>query len=332
MTSAMFKPVLAQDVIERKVSFHPISTGWHVGKCALCNDYKERAGFKFEDGSVIYNCWNCTTTSVYEEHSGKMSHTFKKILRAFGVDDDEISAIVNTSFFNAKKEKSTISLASLIEIDTTTPITQLPPGAFPLGHNDELDYQLTLVDYLEKRKVDLSKYNFFWSMGERFLNRIIIPFYRDGKLIYWQARSIDPAEKKRYDNSPVSRSAIMFNMDEINSYTRSPLFITEGVFDAMMVDGVAILGSKLNPAKKELLSRSNRRLVFVIDKDETGRHLAEEVLANGWEIAFSPEGTRDLNDSVMRFGTIWTINEMMKSICPNSDKARLAINVYCGGK
>lgn len=327
----MFKTETIQSLIEERVPFRPISTGWNVGKCPLCNDYKERSGFKFEDGHVIYNCWNCSVTSVYEENSGSMTKTFRRILTAFGFDDSEISTAVNLPFFNKKKldEEAPITLAKLTAVNTTAQVINLPPGSHPLGNNADLSYQEKLVSYLLKRRVDLSQYEFFYSLDKRFINRIIIPFYRNGKLIYWQARSIDASEKKRYDNAPVIRDAVIFNHDQLTSYSRLPLFVTEGVFDAMMVDGISILGSKLNPAKLELLSKSKRRLIFVIDKDKNGKKLAEDVLEHGWDIAFSPDGTGDINQSVERFGLSWTIYELMKSIPKNNDAARLSINVNC---
>ena len=326
----MFQTTTIQSLIEERIHFRPISTGWLTGKCQLCNDYKERAGFKFEDGKVIYNCWNCSTASVYEETSGKMSKTFRRILRAYGFDDDEINAVIYTPFFNKKEtESKTITLAKLTAVNTHTPTIELPPKTFPLGHSKFIEYQQKLVNYLVTRRVDLSKYEFFFSLEERFKDRIIIPFYRNGKLTYWQARSIDPNEKKRYDNAPVSRDAVIFNHDQLHSYSRLPLFVTEGVFDAMMVDGIAILGSKLNAAKAELLAKTKRRLVFVIDKDRNGRSLAEDVLERGYDIAFAPDGADDLNKSVQRFGLTWTIYELMKSIPKDNAAANLAIKMNC---
>jgi len=289
-----------------------------------------RAGFKFDNGTIGFNCWNCSTTGKYEEFSGRISKNFRKILNAYGIDDSEISSVVNTAFFVKKeKEESKITLAQLTKVNTSTPTIKLPPKSFLLGHNEFLEYQEKLVSYLLERKVDLYKYKFFFSLEQRFINRIIIPFYRSQNLIYWQARSIDSAEKKRYDNAPIGRDAVMFNFDKLNSYSNAPLFITEGVFDAMMVDGVSILGSKLNDAKIELLSKSSRRLVFVIDKDANGKHFAEDVLEKGWEIAFTPDGTEDVNQSVQRFGLSYTIYEMIKRTTKDPDQARFLIRQNC---
>jgi hypothetical protein len=320
-----------EDLIHEKIPLGVAdSRGFFSLKCQVCNDYKVRAGFKFDLGNIGYNCWNCSTTGKYEEFSGRISKNFRKILNAYGIDDSEISAVVNTTFFVKKeKEDTKITLAKLTKVNTTTPTIKLPLKSFPLGHPEFVDYQQKLVTYLIDRKVDLDKYKFFFSLEPRFLNRIIIPFYRGANIIYWQARHIDNVEKKRYDNAPVGRDAVMYNFDQLNSYATAPLFITEGVFDAMMVNGVAILGSKLNDAKTELLAKTGRRLVFVIDKDKNGKHLAEDVLSKGWEIAFAPDGSEDLNQSVCSFGLSYTIYELMKSITKDNDPARLSINRYC---
>ena len=327
----MIQQAKLEDLIREKVPLPPEDArGFHSLKCQCCNDYKVRAGFKFEDGNVVYNCWNCSTTSVFEEFSGKISKKMRGILNAYGIDDTEISGVINTAFFNKKeKENSTITLANLTKVNTNTPTVKLPEKSLPLGHDGFYDYQIKLLTYLEKRKIDIEKFQFFFSLEPRFIDRIIIPFYRNGNLIYWQARSINPDEKKRYDNAPVGRDAVMFGIDKLRTYSSAPLFVTEGVFDAMMVDGVALLGSKLNEAKVALLQESSRRLVFVIDKDKNGQHLAEDVLKRGWEIAFTPDGATDLNNSVQRFGMAYTIYGMMQNIPKDADAARLLITLNC---
>lgn len=324
----MFKQLRLGDLIKEKVH-STLQKDWYVEKCPCCNDYKNRAGFKLEGDAVIYNCWNCSTTSVYEEFSGKISRKMRSILNAHGIDDTEISSVVNSSFFAEKKEEK-ITLATLAKINTSTPTVKLPEKSFQIGNCPEfIDYQIKLVEYLESRKVDVNKFPFYFSLEDRFIDRVIIPYYRSGKLIYWQARSIHDHEKKRYDNAPVGREAVLFNYDALNSYSAEPLFVSEGVFDAMMFSGVATLGSKLTPAQLELLHKSNRKLVFVIDKDENGRHLAEKVLKEGWQIAFVPNGSKDLNHCVVKHGRTWTAWQLMKNLPKDADSAQLAININC---
>jgi hypothetical protein len=320
-----------EDLIREKISLGKTdSRGFYSFKCQCCHDYKVRAGFKFEHNMIGYNCWNCGKAGKYEEFSGKISKNMRGILNAYDIDDSEISTVVNSAFFFKKEEEeSSISLASLAKVNTITPIVTLPSKSFKLGSTaDFSEYQEKIINYLISRKVNFDKYPFYFSLNDRYINRVVVPFYRDGALVYWQARAIDD-NKKRYENAMVSRDAVIFNVDKLFNHTNAPLFVAEGIFDAMMFDGVAILGSKLTPAKLELLKKSTRKLIFVIDKDKNGKHLAEEVIRHGWKIAFSPEGTEDLNTSVQRFGLIWTANELVKSIPKNADAERLAINLNC---
>jgi hypothetical protein len=320
-----------EDLIREKIPLgSPDSHGFYSLKCQCCNDYKVRAGFKFESGSIGYNCWNCSTASRFEEFSGRISKKMRGILNDYGIDDTEISAVVNSAFFNKEAPEEKITLKSLGRIDTSTPEVQLPPKSFKIGHPDFIEHQVKLVSYLVGRRVNIDKYPFYFSLDDRHKNSVIIPFYRNGKLIYWQSRSTISL-KGRYDNAAVGREAVMFNFDELYRYSKSPLFITEGVFDAMVVDGLSILGSKLSPAKAKLLEDSLRRKIFVIDKDKNGRSLAMDVINRGYEIAFSPEGTSDLNHSFQRFGSIWTVQQLLKSIPAGKDAAQLAINNYCRG-
>lgn len=327
----MIKQQKLEELIRERIPLgNPDSRGFYSHKCQICNDYKVRAGFKFEDNSVGFNCWNCSTTARYEEFSGQISGKMRNVLRAYGIEDSDISQVVNIAFFAPKEEAKKLTLGSLTKVNTNTPPIKLPPNSFKIGETaDHLDIQEKLVAYLDGRKIDLNHWTFFYSTNERFKDRVIIPFYRNGSLIYWQARSINEFEKKRYDNAIVSREAVIFNMDELQRFSPMPLFVSEGVFDAMMFNGIATLGSKFTDAKLELLRRTSRRLVFVIDKDKNGRGFAESVLKAGWEITFTPDGVDDLNNSVQRFGKAFTMQQLMNNIPKDADTALLSLNRFC---
>ena len=319
-----------ETLIRNNVSFEITGkTGFNNLKCPLCNDHKPRLGIKFDANVIGANCFNCGFGAKYNSLDGKLSKNFRKLLIALGIDDTEISAVVNSSFFVEKKEEK-ITLTALSKVNTSTPTVKLPEKSFQIGNCIEfIDCQIKLAEYLEARKVDVNKFPFFFSLEDRFIDRVIIPFYRNGKLIYWQARSINPHEKKRYDNAPVGREAVLFNFDALSTYSAEPLFVTEGVFDAMMFNGIATCGSKLSAAQIELLHKSNRKLIFVIDKDENGKHLAKKVLEEGWQIAFVPNGSKDLNDCVVKHGRTWTAWQLMKNLPKDADSAQLAININC---
>lgn len=305
------------------------STGFYSTKCAVCGDYKPRMGVKFDGDNIIINCFNCGLSVVHTEGSGKISRRFRSTLNAFGIDDTVISSIINSAFFKSPEKSDNISLASLQEIDTHTPTTDLPAGAVLL--KDSVSQQAEVArDYLLSRCIDLDRYNFYISDTPRFKNRVIVPFFRNGRLIYWTARSTDPSEKNRWDNCPESRRAVLFNIDKLMHHSQAPLLVAEGVFDAMIFDGIALLGSKLSDAKIKLLQDSRRPLCFVIDKDQNGAALAREVLTRQLgSISFTPSGTQDINDSTQRYGRLWTAQQIFKNKCQDPDWAELAIRAQC---
>lgn len=322
-----------ESLIHSKILLVPDSNGWHCTKCPICNDYKIRAGFIVSGDTITYNCWNCGTKAKYTEFSGEISKNFKKILSAFGIDDSDISEVVNSYFFHNKEKPKEITLDTLLEIDTSTPKCSLPRNSFRLGYHDSFsEQQERICAYLESRCVDILKYPFYFSVEERFVNSVIIPYYRNGQIIFWQARSILPG-KSRYDNAPVGRNAVMFNMDKLHSFSSEPLIVTEGVFDAMMFDGISLTGSSLNEAKIHLLSQAKRNLIFIIDKDGNGKHLAEKVLQlKLGRISFLPDSADDLNKSVQIYGKLWTAYQIMNNIPNNDDSAKMMIDLYCKDK
>ena len=324
-----FKTDSLVDLLKSKIVFRHINTGWEVGKCQCCNDYKERAGFKFTDSAFMYNCWNCNTVGGYDGVSTNISKKTRDILNAYGLSNDEINQALGGSFFASGGNTENISLQTL-QAEIVFQDVDLPKGSIRLGYSDDhLDQQFALVKYLDSRRVDLEKYPMYFNPASEYADRVIIPYYKNGKLIYWQARSILANDKNRFLNAPVIRDSILFNIDKLNSFSKMPLFVTEGVFDAMMVDGIALLGSTLNAQKQELLSKSNRHKIFVIDKNLNGKKLAHKALSLGWDIMFTPNNTEDLNDCVKQYGKIWTADYLVKNIPKDRTMAEIQIQLYC---
>jgi len=102
--------------------------------------------------------------------------------------------------------------------------------------------------------------------------RLIIPFKRSGKLIYYIARSILPNEPLRYKNPSVDdvgigKSELLFNEDALNIYDDVWLF--EGVFDALTIGShcVSSQGWALSKEQIAIIRRSGcKRLWFAPDK------------------------------------------------------------------
>lgn len=306
---------LLSELIEDKISLGKESaTGFRTVRCAVCNDHSERAGFKFDGEFVGYSCFNCQAKFKYEEGSGKLNRWARQALEAFGITKQELDEVAGSAFFNKIEAPKAMDLASLKEqVKLYTPEVPLPPKSYPLGaaHHDE--FQAPIIEYLLSRCVDPLKLNAHFSLDKKYLNRVILPCMRDGKVIYWQARALTN-EKPRYLSPGIDKAAVMWGYDNLWIDQDLPLFVTEGIFDAASVNGVALIGSVLNPSKLEVLKRCRRRKVVVVDRDRNGGLLADVALSTGWEITFPPTGSGDINSSIQENGKLFTIWTLMKNM------------------
>lgn len=302
------------EIIQSKLALGaPNPRGFVDVRCPICNDSKPRGGFKFDDVSTGYSCYNCNSKFKYEEGTGRFSKNARQILEAFGITREDLVPI-RSALFSVPKEETEIKLEELQKVKLVTPTVALPEKSHPIGAEHHEEIQLPIAEYLVERGIDPLKINAHFSLDPRYLGHAIIPYMRDGKIIYWQARNIDRTAKRRYLNSPTARDAVMYGYDNIYNWAPEPLFVTEGVFDAIVLDGVGILGSSLNAAKLEILKKCRRRLIFVIDRDKTGGTLGHQVIENGWQISFVDKRASDANDSVVRFGLPYTIYSLLKNV------------------
>lgn len=317
-------------IIQERVVLGGISpTGFYNLRCPVCNDYTERGGFKFDGDTTGYSCWNCQSKFKYEEGTGKLTKNAKDILEAFGITR-EVLRELTSSIFLKPPEESEISLEAVTKVKLHTPEIAFPDRSRALLSDGHEEMQEPILEYLLSRKIDPLQQTLYFSLDPKFLRRVIIPYWRDGKLIYWQARTIDPGVKPRYKNPSAAKDAIIYGYDQLHAYDAAPLFVTEGVFDAIMINGLCILGSSLNAAKIEILKRTKRRLIFVIDRDQTGGALGKAVLANGWELTFVDLRANDINDSVVKFGLPYTAFSLIKNATNKSNMLQSSISLNVG--
>lgn len=313
----MLKALPLRELIEQNIPLgRQLPSGWYVSRCPVCNDYKERAGFLFEGDDVVWHDFNCGAAFSFKQENPELSKNTKRILKSYGISDAQLDAVTANAFFNKPVETSKeIDLESLKKkINLSTPEIDFPPLTYPLGSDKATEIQKPLIEYLKSRHIDYIKLKCAFSLDSKWLNRIIIPVYRNEKLIFWQARSILPNEKIRYKSPSFNKDAVLWGYDNLFTRFDSPLFITEGIFDAYEFNGVAMLGSSLNEAKVQVLSKSPRKKVFVIDKNKNGLQVANKALELGWDITFVDSRVSDINESVRKFGRSFTAWSLMKNM------------------
>ena len=101
------------------------------------------------------------------------------------------------------------------------------------------------LEYCVARKIDIAKYQFYATRQEQYNlhKRIIIPFIWQGRTIGYTARAVTDGVKPKYHSS--YEPNYVFNIN--NQLPDSKFVIVcEGPFDAMSIDGVAVLNNECN--------------------------------------------------------------------------------------
>lgn len=304
-----------QELIQNNVNLtHATNSGFHPIECAVCNDHSQRAGFKFENGTVGYHCFNCKAKFLYTEGETIISNRAVQILECFGISKHSIMETVNSNFFETGEitferimQSRQRTLGSLIGTEV-----KMPKHSFFVGSDKHPDIEKKITDYLASRMIDPYKVKAMYSLSERHIDRVLLPIYQKGTLIHWQSRAITSNIRPKYLTCNDNHNVAIWGLH--NSYKHSgPLFITEGIFDASLIDGVAILGSTISPEQVSILEGIRRKKVIVVDYDSNGSSLATTALHQGWDITFAAKG-KDVNKTCMSDGLIYTIHTLMTNI------------------
>ena len=100
-------------------------------------------------------------------------------------------------------------------------------------------------------------------------NRVIVPCYSGCRLMGWSARSLYQNVRPKYlYPKGMARRKMVFNQDALHEQTDAPLFVVEGVFDALALypNSVALLGKPSNE-HTDLFIGSTRHFVVAFDGD-----------------------------------------------------------------
>jgi len=177
-------------------------------------------------------------------------------------------------------------------------------------------------EYLEKRKLDPSKFYFAYKFKEwtntqkqtfdtigRDESRIIIPMYDEDKiLIGFQGRSLGPNSVK-YITVMINEDAPkVYGLDKVDN--EKPIYIIEGPFDATLVqNGVAMCGSDL-----DIRSFGWSDCIYVYDNEPRNREIVNRIdktINGGYKVVIWPTSVveKDINDMVLGGHNIMSVLE-----------------------
>ena len=96
----------------------------------------------------------------------------------------------------------------------------------------------------------------------------------------------------------------------------------EGVFDAILIDGIAVQGNAVSAEQAHLIDKLGCRVIVCPDRDEAGKDLINQAIELGWEVSFPDwhPSCKDAADAVARYGRVATLQSIIDSATNNKIK------------
>ena len=305
--------------------------GWTNFNAVCCQyngesrpDTRNRGGLRMSGDSCVYHCFNCKYSASWTP-GHNLSRKMENLLDWFNIgltEKKKIKFKVWQLWMNAKSATPIAQTAFVPKSMFSFDAIELPGDAKPFSHwldpkNFHPDFP-AVAAYMLSRGEDLfDAYEYYWSPStEHNLNqRVIIPFWWDGKIVGWNARDIVGDLKYKYFASTPPN--YIFNTESID-YDNQFIFVCEGAFDALSIGGVAMLGDKITNEQADWLDDTGKKIIIVADREKAGGTLVQMAMERGWYVSLLEKlgddvSIKDAAQSVQELGKLYTLLAIMDS-------------------
>ena len=298
----------------------PSPSGWISFNAPCCHhrghspDKRKRGGIRFENG-VIYNCFNCKFTASWQP-GRQLSEKFKTLCRWLGASDSDIKDMI---FEALKTESPEYEFTDQVE-KVTFERKSLPEGSLRLSEWANLandlpeDLLINLEDvikYVISRGHDPSNELFYWSPLNGFESRIIIAFYYNGIITGYTARKVTEGKPKYLSEQ---HPHFVFNVDN-QKEEQKYVFVCEGPFDALAVNGTALLTNNISDQQARILNSLGSEIIVIPDQDKAGLNVIDRAIHYNFSVAFPnwDDDVKDVADAVNRYGRLFVVVDAIKT-------------------
>jgi hypothetical protein len=306
------------------VSFLPgkrkqTASGWISFNAPCCihrgdtQDRRQRGGLKpGTDGSWSYHCFNCGYTASFVL-GRNLTFKARKLLEWMNVPTEEIERINLESLKHksiegllGERQAVVNQLQNIVFEDRDLPhdTQQLEPGS--IGEA-----------YLLRRNISLD-YPFLYKTMPR--QGIVIPFTHDNQVVGHTTRFLDDKTPRYIQDI---QHGYVFGTD-LQQANWQYAVVVEGVFDALSINGLAVLHAEINDAQVRLIRSLGREVIVVPDQDEAGMKLVDRAVELGWSVSM-PDwlDCKDVNDAVIKYGRLATLI----TILANKESSKIKIEL-----
>lgn len=295
-------------------------SGWITFDCPMCNDKRKRAGVIAKAAKISYHCFNCHYVTGWSP-SAQLGKKYIDLAARLGATDESIHA-VRVELFKHKEELEGVVEENYVYNFSKFEIVDLPEQVMLVG---DLPDDHEVKQYAVQRGL-LDLYTLLYFPNDPlYAKRLVVPFTFNGDIVGWTARHINPPDKQTPKYLHKMASGYVFNVDRFADSDREIVIVVEGVFDAIAIDGIAVLGNHVTPEQAHLIEKLGKRVILCPDRDEPGKELIEEALALGWEVSFPPweKNIKDAADAVQYYGRLLTVASIIKHATDNKIKAQV---------
>lgn len=331
-------------------------------RCPLCGDSQKNKraargyifpGQKKYANRLFFKCFNCNESMSFERFLFRIDSGLAQEYRMHGFagNNNTASIITKTQDSNIPKNDASNTLIEQDNFDRfCVKIKNLDKTHFAykyLIEERKLPKELVLselyyTDDFRKLLYDLKEeYPSFSSISDETLERmrpndrrVIIPIKtREGKIVGFQGRSLDPNNKIRYITiklNPYSAKVFGLNRIDVN---KERIYVFEGPFDSMFIDNsLAVMDSDLSNITNLLPDIPKSKFVLVFDNEPRNESIVENMKKAIKEhlriVIFSPElgdayeKNKDINDLVKNAKIDpEDISRTLDSLTRNSDRS-----------
>lgn len=293
------------------------SSGWISFNAPCCvhngesQDKRQRGGIKATDQGWSYHCFNCGFTASFVLGRA-LSFKARRFLQWLNVPQEEIERINleslrhrNVEGILAERQQIVERLNNIVFEDR-----DLPAHCQPLDRTNGVGYAGTdnAVQYLQDRCVPLD-YPYLYKPMPR--PGVVIPFTHNGQVVGHTMRFLDDRTPKYIHDL---QHGYVFGTD-LQRPDWQHAIVVEGVFDALCINGLAVLHAEINDAQARLIRSLDREITVVPDQDEAGMKLVDRAIELGWTVSMPewPADVKDVNDAVKKWGRLATLITIMQS-------------------
>ena len=276
-------------------------TNIYEGGCPICREgkswgRKRRLYYVVKDNSIFcHNCgWSGNPLRWISEVEGidqfQVIRDAKNITHTFTPVDVELT-----------KESNTNSLPG----DCINLLDKVQTSFY--SHDNNI---IKALQYIKERRLDtaINKPKTIWYCKEDYIhkNRIIIPFYYNKEIIFYQSRKLFEKDTKPKYLSKINSEKSVFNIDNVGDSTPH-IFIFEGPIDSFFVKNGVAVGGIQSTSKNTFTNLQETQMskypfyekIWVLDNqyiDESAKEKTLILLKEGHKCFIWPKELKQLKD------------------------------------